>query len=570
MKGNGKSLPPPTVGTDVLEQQQLEEEVVVRDVVAEEQDAGERRREQERSRLSTTTAPVAGERVLKTSRSPELVAADRRQDQTLVDWLEGLSGQTNVKISLLRVRPVMHAGKKTNGTLASFENLITEEEIMETYGGGTYSIRVQRKNAQGSWVMWKQSQVEIAGDPRIDNLPRSGEPERPHAPAQPVSHDPLVSKAFSFMEGQVAAARHTPDASGNAAQIQAAMNSQMAILMRPFEAQMQMMQASLAAKDAQLAELNRPKEDAFQQKLLGNLIEQDSARVRALRDTYDSEIRQLKEHAKANEDRMNDRFDRERASLEKAHEREISNLLATHSQSLENIKASHATQKMILDAEVTRLKDDLAEGRGDLKELRAKKDQTITEKIHEMNALKGLLGGEDEKEKSTLEKIVETAVGSEKLMGVVGRLGDKIGAGEQPGPAAAAQQQQAMTAPARRSRVVRDKRSGQMFREDGNGHRVPLRQQAEDGTETDVIEIDPADVRMGVAFLESACRNGIDPANVATSARSMIPESIMASIRQHGVDGFLEKVAKLESSSPLTSQEGRNWVRKVGKALLGE
>jgi len=44
----------------------------------------------------------------------------------------------------------------------------------------------------------------------------------------------------------------------------------------------------------------------------------------------------------------------------------------------------------------------------------------------------------------------------------------------------------------------------------------------------------------------------------------------MATLRDHGVDGFMSKVAKLQSASPLASQAGRNWVRKVGKALVGD
>jgi len=45
---------------------------------------------------------------------------------------------------------------------------------------------------------------------------------------------------------------------------------------------------------------------------------------------------------------------------------------------------------------------------------------------------------------------------------------------------------------------------------------------------------------------------------------------VLAVIRNRGVDGFLTDVAKLEGTSPLASQAGRNWTRKVGKALLGE
>ena len=56
------------------------------------------------------------------------------------------------------------------------------------------------------------------------------------------------------------------------------------------------------------------------------------------------------------------------------------------------------------------------------------------------------------------------------------------------------------------------------------------------------------------------------PEQFAESARTMVPLEIRTALRERGVDHFLE-VAKPEESSPLLTQVGRNFLRKVAKAL---
>jgi hypothetical protein len=73
-----------------------------------------------------------------------------------------------------------------------------------------------------------------------------------------------------------------------------------------------------------------------------------------------------------------------------------------------------------------------------------------------------------------------------------------------------------------------------------------------------------------ISYLEKAFSGNQEPATVATSVRPFLAEEIMQSIQSVGIDVFFAKVAKLPSASPLSSQAGKNWVRKVGKALVGE
>ena len=71
-------------------------------------------------------------------------------------------------------------------------------------------------------------------------------------------------------------------------------------------------------------------------------------------------------------------------------------------------------------------------------------------------------------------------------------------------------------------------------------------------------------VQAAVVYLEGAFRGNQEPSVVAQSLRSqgLVPDSVFQFMRDQGVDALLEKVARLEASSPLATQAGRNWVRK--------
>jgi hypothetical protein len=79
-----------------------------------------------------------------------------------------------------------------------------------------------------------------------------------------------------------------------------------------------------------------------------------------------------------------------------------------------------------------------------------------------------------------------------------------------------------------------------------------------------------------VNYLERAFQSRQAPEVVAQSGRTAIPDNIIGWIRDNdsrgtsGVDLFMSKVAKLPGTSPLQTQAGRNWLRKVSKALTGD
>jgi hypothetical protein len=83
-----------------------------------------------------------------------------------------------------------------------------------------------------------------------------------------------------------------------------------------------------------------------------------------------------------------------------------------------------------------------------------------------------------------------------------------------------------------------------------------------------VIELNPLEVATAVTFMEQSIVNGTDPRQFAESARSMVPKQVMAALKAQGVDAFLAQTAQLQDGSPLATQNGRNWARKVARYLV--
>jgi hypothetical protein len=516
--------------------------------------------------------------------SSEMKQLRLNEDRTLREMIESFGTHTAYKIRVTRMKPdTVHVnGKKyaTSGYLAWVEGQpIDEAWLQETYGGGKYELMIKKRGTKGGWEYGGQVTVDIAGTPNLDNLPggqdMGGPPTAAAAPAATSSSESpsVVTKAMDFMAQQVQAAQERADkggGSGAASEVVDLMREQLAASAREKEALMRRL-------DEIQTRINQPPvetaEEKFKDRMLDKLIDGDSARITALRTQYESEMRMLKEQAIANEERFRDRAERERQDARNAHEREISLLRQSHDTALAAAKASFETQLAaakssfetqvkILEAENRRLERDITDMRDDLKELRAKKDKTIVEQVKELEIIKDALGAGDGEDKDTVEKLMEAAP---DVITAVGQMFNK------------GQQQQAAAAPAQappRKREVVQGPDGQKFILEG-GKLRPAKKIPPPGTPPEVAAlppIDPAEVNQVVGYLESACQAGTDPSVVVQSFGAYVPETIKVAIRDlGGVDQFLTKVAKLPSSSPLlATQAGRNWVKKLGKALLGE
>ena len=489
-------------------------------------------------------------------------------DAALKEWMEGLSPNGGVKVRVTRTSPKIWKGLNVGGSLMTYDHYIDEDWIREHHGGGNFMLEVKKPRVNGTgWVIAGSRAIAIAGDPRTDDVFRdAGAPAA--APGATAGSDVLVKAAFGSMERQLERAQER-------AQQPAPQGTDMAMmqmLLAPLQAQIAQMNAALREKDQQLAAMQLqqskpPEVDPIKDKMFSALIDGDSARVVSMRTQHESEIRQLRQSMVDAEARLRDAFERDRQAATMAHEREMNTLRSSYDMKVASLDTLNGTVKTLLEGEIRRLETALSEARTELVALRAKKDKTIIEQATEFAQIKEAIGeitGEDKGEKSTMEKIMEVAGNLPAVQGLIGKLGD-------PSPAPQPQVQVQLPRP-----QLHTGPDGNLYRQLPNGQMVMVRrrpqapQPAQQQTpgQPNVPEIPPATVKIAVDFLETAFRNGQDPAEVATSVRSMIPPDVLTAIRELGIDGFLTNVAKLDGTSALSGQAGRNWTRKLGKSLL--
>lgn len=497
-------------------------------------------------------APVARE-------SKAMSELRNNEDRNLKDWMEEVSPGGAIRVKVQRTSPKVWKGLMVGGALATYDHQIDEEWIRDHHGGGNFMLVVQKPRTNGAgWVYAGGRAISIAGDPRTDDVFRdkAGEAASPNGAAGPASG--IVDKTFNVLERELANARqqqhvqHGPDT----ATIQ--------MMMGPMQQQLDQMGAMLREKDRQLAaaQVVKPVErDEFRDKMLDKLLDGDSARINSLRSQYESELRQVKEGAMQNESRLRDSFERDKQSLAMSHERELNALRSAYDMRVAGQEVGANAARTLMEGEIRRLQADLSEAKAELVALRLKKDKGPLEMIREMNELKEGLGLDDDKEKSTLDKLAE--VGLPILQGVLAKGEQQAPAPPPPPMFRPRAQPQLLTGP-----------DGNLYRPGPDGKPVLLRERkravppSAEGKPSSVPEIPVTTIKVAVEFLESAYRNNQDPAEVATSVRSMIPADVLTAIRELGIDGFLTSVAKLEGTSPLASQSGRNWTRKLGKSLL--
>jgi hypothetical protein len=544
--------------------------------------------------------------------SSELKKLANQEDMGLRQLVESFGADGAYKIAIARRDPTEvqdpATGKlvTTGGHLTTVEEVIDEDWLLKRYGGGTYALTFKSKDQRGSFVTRTHRTVKIAGEPNLTALPRSAVQIVGGAvvAGPPPENEKLVTKAFDMMASQIAEERrradHQPKDTGESA------------LVRVLETQLAAQGRQMDALRAEMREMaNKPAPsqsagDQMKDKLLDKLIDQDSARLQSVRMQYESELRQVKEIAAANEQRLRDSFEREREQMRTSQERELARLTQSHDLMMATIRASydstntatkssHETNLKITESEVRKLERDNDALRVEVKELKAKKDKSLIEQVTEIEKVKEALGLDGDNDKTTADKLIELATNPEAISAVAGMFTKKEA------PAAPVQQQ----APAQPQIFVGP--GGKRFAVDPNsGQLIPLKRRvrqvaqqtsaaepAAEGTTEDldieqppaqqaaeptVPEVAPEDLERLIAYFEGAYNGGQEPEIVAQSVRSRLPEDVLGYLRDRmaehgtaqGVDVFLAKVAKLPSTSPLSNQAGRNWVRKLCKALVGE
>jgi hypothetical protein len=505
--------------------------------------------------------------------SKELGQVKIKEDATLRDIVNELGSEGSYKIVVSRSEPEQFRDPHTRqmvpvgGFLKNYYTPVDEEILQTNHGGGKFRVRFMRKNSTGSYVFFTERTITCVGDPRLDDTFRNVAPPS-NAPAverSPGENPSLANKAFDVLTSQLERAhseRHEPRYAAPGPDLSA-------------QAAMKMFEVQLQAANNQIAELVRQLNDARNVKqvddpwktaMFESLVKDDSARIQAQRNQYESEIRILKENHNQDLSRQRETFDRERAELKALHLREIDLFKLTHQTIATSTQGSYETNMKIAEHENRRLERENNELKTDNKELRALKQKGPLEIVKEAAQIKEAIGGDDDGE------------GASKLDQVMNALPSVIEAAKTYfKPPAAQQPAQGAGDFAPKKRQIVQGNDGQKYvLETATGKLSPVKKkpppppQPGPNGEPPIPVIKQETLDGMINYLERAFAGNQDPEVVAQSGRAMIPEEIITAIRDHTVDGFLTKVAKLPGTSPLSNQAGKNWMRKVGKALVGE
>lgn len=494
------------------------------------------------------------------------------EDGALRDWLQSLGIEgSEIRIQVHRKDPDTARDPSTgqmvtvSGHLKNYSEFIDEEFIQQKHGGGKYELRVQKRDPSGKYQYFKTRTLQVAGDPRTDDVPRNVAKMSPMAAAlvTPAAEPPsVVTKAMEMMERQLEHERDRVPAVAPA--------TDYSPIVEQFKATISMLEGQLKARDDTLRDMRaeisairnqKPEEDPFKQKLISNLLDGDSARLVQLRETHASELRQAKQSAIDDEKRLRDSFERDRAAIVQSHEREISTMKSSHELALSVARQSFETQTKILEAQNRSLEREITDLRSELKELRAKKEKSIVEQVKEMEVIKDALGIGDDKESSWTDKVAEVVANPDAI-----KAARDIFRG--PGAAAGAQPAAQAPSPPKQQRVIATTPDGQKWSMEPDGSLRKVKKRVAPG-EIDLPQVPPETIAKAVELLEKAFTGGQEPETVATSAKLLVPAEILNALRDVGPDIFMSKMARLPPTSPLANQQGRNWVRKVARALTG-
>lgn len=503
------------------------------------------------------------------------------EDMNLKDIIEQLGQLGAFRIGVSRVDPqevrdpITGRMLKASGHLKSYDEAVDDEFIAKRHGGGRFELKFTRRNKTGAYVYVAARRIDIAGEPNYEEL-RGATPLPSTVATAPTSNSEapsVITKAMEMMERAAdrdRAHHNTPVDIGAITAPFEKMIAQLSMQMRERDEAHSKLVSELRTDLAQARSYRAP-EDPIKEKLLGSLIDGESGRITGLRVTHESEIRTLKANAIEDEKRLRDSFERDKSSLIAAFDRERQTMLHSHEQSLASARMSFETQIKVLDGHIKHLERNESELRTEVKELRAKKDKSLVETAKELQTVKDALGIQDgDNEKSAFDTIAEvvTDPNAGSLVKSFFRRNEPAAAQQAQQPA----QQQASGPPAGGyKRQLVETPDGKKWIMEANGKLTgPVKHKADSKpSEVDLPVIDPERVQMAVTFLERAVENGSDPETVATGARALVPDEVITVLRDHGPDIFMQKVAKIPSNSALASQEGKNWVRKFSKFLVG-
>lgn len=500
------------------------------------------------------------------------------EDMNIKEIVEALGQSGAFKIAVSRIDPTEvrdpQTGRlvKCGGHLKTYDHAIDEEIIQQRHGGGKFELRFNRRGRNGGYPFLTARRIEVAGEPNLDELRQTMPPAAAApAPTQNQESPSVVARAMEVMERQLDKERTPQHAPVDVAAITAPLQQMIASLQQQMTAQRESSDKLISELRADLAAARafKPPEDPVKEKLLGSLIDGESGRITSLRLQHESEMRTLKANAIEDEKRLRDSFDRDKSSLIASFDRERQTMMHSHEMTIAGMKSSHDTQIKVLDGQIRALERDNSELRTEVKELRAKKEKSLVEQVKEIQVIKDTLGLDEQAESGVVDKIAEVMT-DPNATALVGSLFSrkKDAAAQQQ---AAQQQAPQGPPPGGYQRQIVKSPDGQQWVLEPDGKLTgPVRRRGKSAaSEPDIPVISPETISQAVNFLERAFEGGADPETVATGAKSLVPAEVIQVLADHGPDVFMTKVAKIPLSSPLSSQEAKNWIRKLSKAIVG-
>lgn len=536
------------------------------------------------------------------------------EEQDLLTYIHGLVGDAPVQIAIVRKRPSIGPnGENILGTLETVEDKIDEEYIFDTWGGGTYELKIKKQNQRGSFEFFKSRTIKIAGEPRMNGralVPGNG------AAAAAGGDDGLIGKTLDMYERasereRARAERLERDGQRGGIDFAAIERMQAPLVAELAEARR--MIADLQ-KDVLAQIAKPPPKDEFRDRLLERSVEGGDKRIEDLRSQYENRLAAQRELYEGRIDKINERHEDEVKRLEDRHRDDIRRMEDQHEREIARTeKAAEHTGKGTeqgfqaridsLKEANSRLERELTALQSKLGALEARKDQTIGEKADELikvkEALDGIGGGDSDNDGPWYTKVIDAVGNSQAALDFIAKIGGNAGAAPPAGgeagmppvgqpfygpdggvyvrnpdntftplPAANALPGKAGAAGKRKRRAAAQAVAEAMQGDDAGeaGETGEEIEAAPDGTPP-VKQPSAKEIKQAVLFMENAVKSNTDPAMFASSARNLVPSELLQWIQQVGPENFLSKL-RLDSGSPLTTQNGRNFVRRVFKHLF--
>ena len=361
-----------------------------------------------------------------------------------------------------------------------------------------------------------------------------------------------------------------------------------------------------------------------------NQLRQSMADIESrLRDQHQRDLDRIeRDHDRSMQDTVR-QYEGQINNLKHAYEGQIATLKESQSREISSMTLLGTTRDSLGQGEIQRLERENNQLRAEVVALREKKDKSIFEQAKELEEIRDLLGGgDDDDKKAGWEKVLNTPAATAVLAKIAGLVAPDGTVPGQPGQLQPQQPQPQLQAPPPFTPFQGG--DGRWYTHDGQGNirpyvrpeqrrkrprqaaPAPMPPAAEAPVEATVemtpeeaaqaqaqaeaaraaqvaqaqaaalaqaqaqalaqaaSELDRGMVQAAIDYLEGGYRRGTEPQIMAQSLRSqgLVPTSIFQFLREQGVDPLLDKVARLEASSPLATQKGRNWVRSVAKSLV--